>query len=65
MLESFNGTLGNSTEVDLQMIPGTDILRQLDVTLPFYALFLILIGLGLFYRILAYYALRYLHRGHK
>ena len=46
------------------MIPGTDVLQQLDVTLPFYAMYLLLIGSGLIYRILAYFALRYLHRGH-
>ena len=46
------------------MIPGTDVLDQLGVTLPFYGVYLPLIGSGLIYRILAYFALRYLHRGH-
>ena len=46
------------------MIPGTDVLDQLGVTLPFYGMYLLLIGSGLIYRILAYFALRYLHRGH-
>lgn len=58
-----NGTLAmNGTEL---LIPGTDILQQLDVSLPFYGLYLLLIGSGLIYRLLAYYALRYLHRDHK
>ena len=48
------------------MIPGTDVLNQLGVTsLPFYGMYLLLIGSGLIYRILAYFALRYLHRGHR
>ena len=61
--EIANGTLAvNGTEL---LIPGTDVLQQLDVTLPFYATYLLLIGSGLIYRLLAYFALRYLHRGHK
>ena len=61
--EIANGTLAaNGTEL---LIPGTDVLQQLDVTLPFYAMYLLLIGSGLIYRLLAYFALRYLHRGHK
>ena len=48
-----------------QMIPGTDVLEQLDVTLPFYATYLLLIAIGLVFRILAYFALRFLHRKHQ
>ena len=46
------------------MIRGTDVLDQLGATLPFYSMYLLLIGSGLIYRILAYFALRYLHRGY-
>ena len=55
-IDSINGT---------QMIPGTDVLQQLDVTLPFYAIYLMMAGIGVIFRILAYFALRFLHRKHQ
>lgn len=59
-----SSSLANVTGTEL-LIPGTDILRQLDVTLPFYAMYLALLGYGVLFRIAAYFALRYLHRDHK
>ena len=65
---SANNSTGMMSDVAINgtqpMIPGTDVLEQLGVTLPFYGMYLLLIGSGLIYRILAYFALRYLHRGH-
>ena len=48
-----------------QLIPGTDILEQLDVTLPLYATYLVMVAIGVVFRILAYFALRFLHRKHQ
>ena len=66
---SANNSTGMMSDVAINgtqpMIPGTDVLEQLGVTLPFYSMYLLLIGSGLIYRILAYFALRYLHRGHR
>ena len=52
----------NVTDVANATIPGTAVLEQLNVTLPLYLniLALVLIGLGL--RVLAYLALRFMHR---
>ena len=47
------------------LIPGTDILEQLDVTLPLYATYLVMVAIGVVFRILAYFALRFLHRKHQ
>lgn len=47
------------------LIPGTHVLEQLDVTLPLYAVSLLLIAIGVTFRILAYFALRFLHRKHQ
>ena len=54
----------NMTQSPL-FIPGTDVLEQLDVTIPFYGLYLLLIAVGLVFRVLAYFALRFLHRKHQ
>ena len=62
VLLASNTTNGTDLEV---MIPGTDVLKQLDVTLPLYAVYLLLVSVGLFFRTLAYFALRFLHRKHQ
>ncbi len=51
-----SNSTGNAT------ISGTDILDGLGVDTPFYANVLVLIGIALFVRCLAYLSLRYLHR---
>ena len=57
-------TYANSNGTQM-LIPGTDVLEQLDVTLPLYAVYLLLIAIGLTFRTLAYFALRFLHRKHQ
>jgi hypothetical protein len=47
------------------LIPGTDVLEQLDVRLPFYINYPLLIIVGVTFRVLAYFALRFLHRNHQ
>ncbi len=51
-----------SNSTDNATISGTDILDGLGVDTPLYANILILIGIALFTRYLAYLSLRYLHR---
>ena len=56
--------MGNSTD-SLMLIPGTDVLELLEVRLPFYINYPLLIIIGVIFRILAYFALRFLHRNHQ
>ena len=55
----------NETAAVVRLIPGTDVLKQLDVTLPFYVSYFLLILVGVIFRVLAYIALRFLHRKHQ
>ena len=62
-MDTMLDSAGNGTVV--QLIPGTDVLQELDVNLPFYVNYLLLVAVGLTFRLLAYFALRFLHRKHK
>ena len=52
----------NVTDAVNTTIPGTAVLEQLDVNLPFYVNVIVLFTFALSFRILAYLALRFLHR---
>ena len=52
----------NVTDVANATIPGTAVLEQLEVTLPLYLNILVLVVISLTFRILAYLALRFMHR---
>lgn len=61
--EASNYAVCNSTlATNATMIPGTDVQEMLDVDLPVYANIAVLVGFGLFYRLLAYLSLRFLNR---
>jgi len=46
----------------IPMIPGTAVLEELNVTIPLYVDVIVLYTFALSFRILAYLALRFLHR---
>ena len=52
----------NVTDVTNTTIPGTAVLEQLNVSLPFYVNVIVLFTFALSFRVLAYLALRFLHR---